>query len=165
MTEPFPPAPSRRPIFIAWTIILLIVAFLILATSKPEIRGREVSTAPTEVQLNILAKTAVGMHAISPKTPVATVLQPIDKLAEMPRQKLEAAIISAELEGRDAALKRLDSLDSPQLADNLKKDLHDLRTIYTLSPDSLDAAARDRLTSEYNFFGNVALSFSKPDSD
>jgi membrane protease YdiL (CAAX protease family) len=162
MTDSIPAAAPRSawPAWIAWAIILVAAAFLIVLSAEPEKSQRReaASVAASDVQLTILAKCAIGLRAMSPSTPVAMLVQETDKLARNPDEKLRAAIIVGELQGADAALKRVDSLE-------MNDDLASLKTIYTSGPDSLTVAQRQHLLDAYGFFGRLALSFKMPDSN
>lgn len=179
---PVPPAPvllpsarppARWPGYIAWGIILLVAGFIIASNVSPELRGRSGAAADTsDVQMTLSAKYSLGLRGLLPTTPAATLMQQLDKIAgSSPRQQIHAAVVAAELEGGDAALKRLSRIGPATQAATASPATQPastialLQTVYTSSADALDQTARQELIAEHGFFGRLALSYQQPDGD
>jgi membrane protease YdiL (CAAX protease family) len=186
------PEPPRWPAWVAWGIILGIILLLNVGggggrddarrDAAPPRDGADATTAPrtapvtepaaparreaADVQIGIIAKTLVGMRSIAPAA-VGSGIAAIDRLTRSPRQKLIAAVVVAELEGEDAAMKRLDQIraEMGDASTECLLDLDSLLSIYQSGPDALDQSARQRLIERYDYVGRLALSFGKDDSD
>ena len=136
------------------------------------------------IELTIAGRAAVGTRALSeaarqaqPGSAAAPAADPaaaanarqLRALALSPLDKLRAAPVLAELDGKDAALAELDEVGSLSRADPalapLEADARSLRVIYKRGPDALDAAARQRLIRRHGWFGQLAVSWGKPESD
>lgn len=158
---PDPPQPRAAPPWrgrLAWTAILLIAGYLFVGNFLPQLRGRAPRDAGSDMQLELAAKYALGLRQLLPSTPTPQLMKAIDKEAHTDVQKLHAAIVSAELEGRDPAIQRLDELTGPEVGDDVRA----IRSIYTSAP--LDAAQQKRLIEQHGFFGKLALSHGLDDS-
>ncbi|MBL8746492.1 MAG: CPBP family intramembrane metalloprotease [Phycisphaerae bacterium] len=100
----------------------------------------------------------------------ADALDALDDAAPTIIEKIRVVPIAAELVGTDAAIQRLDSIDSqlsaePALDEAFRRDAAALRAIYTGHPDTLEQPQRDELAARHHWFARLALSFGKPDSD
>jgi membrane protease YdiL (CAAX protease family) len=182
----------RRPVWpsvVSWIVILLCVAFIVLGQYVPEILGRKraASAGPMqEAQLEFVARYAVGANhllkslapaattakssttaATAPSDPAVQIAQIMGKQAKGPLDEFHSAITSGELLGREAALKQLDAI-KPEPDSNAKPDREDLATvkmIYSAGGEKIDAEARSRLIDRHGFFGKLAVSFGRSDSD
>jgi membrane protease YdiL (CAAX protease family) len=127
--------------------------------------------ATEHFQLVLTSRIVLGEVRILPGSPElrarmkGQAIAQLTKLATEPGDKLRVAVVIGEVEGGKAALERLDSA-APQLkTPEGKADLATLRTIYTSGADAVPPAARDELIGHQGWFGKLALSFGRPDSD
>jgi membrane protease YdiL (CAAX protease family) len=163
-----PPPPERKiaPLIISWVVIWLCVAFLMLSSIMPSIRGRKQSanSVATDSQIELQVRYAIGVQKLLPTQ--VPVIEELEKTARGPNGKLEIAIAAGELNGPEAALKRLDELQrDTSTEDSLRQDITDLRTIYADGPGALDETARQRLIDRHGFFGKLALAYKQPDTN
>lgn len=180
-----PPAASSPrlgwPGWIAWGVILLVSGFLMLAAAKPELRGRESTNSVGDFQITIAAKNVMGVKTMAalvqntttqPTTVASTMgleaepmLAQIDTLATTPSQRLKAAIVSAEVRGREEALRRVNEIAAEAPPSDLEEDIGALRTIYTAGPSEIDQPQRQHLLEHQGYTGKLALTFGAGASD
>lgn len=177
------PPPARPhpawPGWVAWGVIALAVAFVLLSQAAPELRGRKARTGTADAQFILVGKYSVGAHTLTSvsRGPATQTTQPsasatdvalirqLDEVAKSDRNRIQAAVVAGELLGSSAALQRLDQLDPATLSDSQKQDLDALRRVYTGGADSLEPAQRDQLVESLDFFGRLALAHGQPDSN
>src|SRR5258707_1261453 len=87
---------SKWPARIAWTFILLNVAFIIVAQYLPEIRGRKKLSGTSEMQVELLGKYTVGVKAFSPAAAtqpamIDSINKQFEGLDHSPQQTLRVA--------------------------------------------------------------------------
>ncbi len=173
-----PPARNRIALTVlAWCVIAACVTLIVTSGLRP--RKPELLTAEADprrvagTELLIQSRLALGMRQMmrgatnAPGvSPVAPVLVGIDQTARRsPVASLRAVTVAGEINGADAALKRLDALDSQALPAALQADSRALRVVYTKGPDALDAGKRDNLVARHGWFARLALVHGKPDND
>jgi membrane protease YdiL (CAAX protease family) len=151
---------------ICWAVILVtVLLILVLHGATP---AAQVSAADEKPDLQILlaGRYLVGVDRAIPKlAPGATTLpstlaHSLDSRALTGPDQLAAAIVAGELEGKAAALFRLDAVDKnhPEMAGDTAL----LRARYDGQPLPAEwAAFHDR----YGWFADLAASVDKPDRD
>jgi len=176
-----PPHPreSRLAILLAWLVIIGVVGYVGVENWKSS-HTEKLEHAASDIEMQITSRTVIGYTTLVRKAGMAAQLE--QKMPEMAqsatasaddfKQKLQAVAVIGELQGKDAALTKLDSLKpalkSLKVADDgpeLRRDAAVLRQIYTQSPQSLPGDDRVRLESRLEWFGKLALVAGVPDSD
>jgi membrane protease YdiL (CAAX protease family) len=98
-------------------------------------------------------------------------IRQVKDLAISPLEKMRAAVLLGELGGSAAALSELNEVPPAAAgypsghASSFGLDLDHLRIIYKHGPDALDQGSRQELISRHGWFGQLAVTFGKPDSD
>src|SRR5439155_20707040 len=114
--ERIPPerSDSRIPPLIAWSVILLCVCTVMIRVQHAYKRAADlgVTNPSSELQVQFLGKTAVGMKGLLGVAPSAQqnqdqMIQSLDKYASSSAEKLRVATVVGELKGSDDALKRI----------------------------------------------------------
>lgn len=170
----------RRSVLLSWTVVFLAVGFVVLAVNalpqlKPS-RKTGAATQPMNLELRTAARYAVGAHALTKgfgaldskgatSQPASALLDPVDRAAKTPEDRIRAATVAGEIEGRDAALSRLASIQVPADAPDLQADVSSLRMIYSGAADELGDIERQPLIDHLGWFGRLALAYGKPASD
>lgn len=137
---------------VSWAVILLI-AFTLPALRAVKERSTTQPTdtgEPIDLQFTLAAKYLYGASRLSPQSK-AQVMPQLDDAAKTPLQKSAAAVMAAEVEGREAAMKRLSQVDSPEA--------QALRAWYG-SQTPLPAETVARL----DWFARVAQTIDQPDT-
>jgi membrane protease YdiL (CAAX protease family) len=119
-----PPRNPRNVVgrLIAWAVIVLSVA-LIFRSTWLQSRRAPTATAPTPaparatMQIGFLARYVIGVHTLvadsgKPDAHAQMLSDMCDQAAEKPADKLAAVVVTGELLGKEAALKRLKALTS-----------------------------------------------------
>ena len=105
-----------------------------------------------------------------------SVMMNIDPTVMIDEDRVRAIILSAEFEDREAAIERLDQLETDLAIENsgltpgeshplLMRDLRILREIYTEGSEGLAPEDRDYLETRYQLLGRGALTFGLDDDD
>lgn len=90
----------------------------------------------------------------------------IESLAWTRTDRLRVAIVAGELDGPEAALSRLDALQSEAVAGgDLASEIQWLKLVYQKGPEAVTGEAAAALESRHGWFGRLAMSFGKPMSD
>jgi membrane protease YdiL (CAAX protease family) len=168
-------APYRQnsiwPGVVAWLVILCCVGFVVYKNRQASEKLAEKEENPTAaVQMKLLARTAMGVKALSARTSTTKpamgvdnnaqeMLKTADEIAKTPEEKLRAAIIAGELKGSAEALRRLRELDASDDSGALKEELAALDSIYTAGPDALDEAGKQRLIEREGYYARMALAY------
>jgi membrane protease YdiL (CAAX protease family) len=201
---------------IAWIVILTCVGFVAYKVTRAYARAAARGEDPGgDVQIVLLGRMAVGMNvltgSVAPPTTQTAASQPttagssskgaanpaseyvksVEEAAKTTEEKLEAATVVAEIDGAEAALKRLDELEeqlrakseSPSSAPapaptptptpatapttagstaSLEEDLAALRTIYTKGVGALSEQQKQQLIARYDYFGRLATTYGLP---
>jgi membrane protease YdiL (CAAX protease family) len=93
-------------------------------------------------------------------------LEKIESLAWTRTDRLRVAIVAGELEGPQAALSRLQKLQSEaEPGGDLASEIEWLKLVYQKGPQAVSGEAAAALESRHGWFGRLALSFGKPMSD
>lgn len=170
-----PPLPgtsgrSRLITAVAWIVIWACLGVVGYANWRAaRMAGRVEATE--HFQLLITSRIAVGEVRMLPGSPQlrsnvkGQAIAQLTKLATDPGDQLRVAAVVGEVEGAKAALARLDSAAGQLKTPEAKADLATLRTIYASGTDAVAAPARDELIRHQGWFGKLALSFGRPDSD
>ncbi|HET6246315.1 MAG TPA: type II CAAX endopeptidase family protein [Tepidisphaeraceae bacterium] len=170
---PIPRGVDDSPVgrVLAWIVILVSVAALVWSNARESKLAP--AAAPTTAtrpgtQLQFIGKYVVGAHAVTAKTnpnatSATTMVAQLDGSAESPVDKLAVVAVVGELEGKSAALARLDGL-AKTLPDRLKPQAEAMRTIYTTGPDALSNEQRAELKHSLGWFGDLALVFGRPEN-
>ncbi len=201
---PIDPPDKGSPIsrVLGWTLALVLAGLVIFWQNSPEDLQRSLvrSPAPTVVELteldpapgmysqtDIVSRMFIkmrhffGQGAGAAQSPFPIMSQ-VDGMIQGNEDRVRAAIISAEYEGGEQALARLDDLDhrlgeslqemdmSSESSDAelnsislLENDIAILRTIYEGQADTLDDSARASIAARYSKLGRVALTFGLDD--
>lgn len=85
-------------------------------------------------------------------------------MARTPVEKLRVVPVIGELLGAPAAVERLDALKT-QLAQPEADDARMLRVIYSPHAEAITSADRERLIQRHGWFGKLAVSHGRADSD
>jgi membrane protease YdiL (CAAX protease family) len=167
---------STAGTIIAWTVIVLAVAALLVGRVVREKSRDAAGTKPqrdaaAELSMRIIGRYAVGAKLIMGSLPGGNQEQQIGKLADeveqvavaSPLTRVRAAPVVAELSGTDRAMKLLESIESDEA--ELEDDVRDLGTIYSDGSDALGEGGRQRLLERHDWFGKLAVTWGKPDDD
>src|SRR5215831_16858825 len=159
----------------AWLIILAVVSFLVLNN----VRRSATNGGPdliNDLQLKMAAQEAVAFKALQTRAgqgSAATInqsnlrlIQVMDSEARTPEAKLRVAIAVGYLQGRDGALRRLDTISHTPGASRIADDVMAVRTIWTAGVEALSPAESARLIQKYDYFGHMVLAYgSAPGTD
>jgi membrane protease YdiL (CAAX protease family) len=170
---------------IAWCVVILCLSSIlgvnVYASSK---RHKIASTVfdPAQVpsiELLMTGRVAVGSKVVlsflqsmqgtkagSTNPNIEANEKQVKELAHWPLEKLRAAPVLGELGDKAAALAELDEIPTTsETYPSLAPDINRLRVVYTRGPDALDDADRQALVHRHGWFGQLAVSFDKPDTD
>jgi membrane protease YdiL (CAAX protease family) len=189
---PLPRSAQQRRDFIgaciAWCVVIVCLSSLlgvnVYASSKRHKTASADVFNPAEapsIEMLMTGRVAVGskivlnflqgLQGMKPGTGSANLNieaneQQVKELATWPLEKLRAAPVLGELGGKAAALAELDEIppDSESYP-SLAPDIRRLRVIYTRGPDALNDADRQALVDRHGWFGKLAVSFDRPDTD
>jgi len=161
-------------------LLIGIVAGLQQFTTSAAVRATSpVPGAPAEIlppssEFELPAKALVKiLHGFkdSIKDPALAnqFVDSLDPQAKSPEEKLRVAMVAAELQGAEPALKRLDGI-GPELPPEspLHGDIQTLRGLYEPGGGgaaAIPAAEIQTLKDHHGWFGKVAATFGKPDTD
>jgi len=163
---------SRRLSIAAWALVVVFIGLVVVinqfeGNATPTSPGAAAAVQapqfdPFTISAKLVVKLAHGGLPIDPGSQVL-LLRNIDEAAQTPVEKFRGAIAAADVAGAEAGIKRLEdeSLAVPELAE----DVTSLRTILTDGPDAVAADQRERLLDRHGWFGRLALTFGKADTD
>lgn len=163
-----PPAHSIG-VVLSWLTILGVVTF-VAARNWMESHSARLEQAADEVSMQMAARSAVGLRAISGDQKAGGLLgtnqhQLINEVisqARSPGERLHAVPVIGELQGAAAALDELDRISPSLDSQEQRLDARSLRTIYLDGPHSLSPQARQDLLVHMGWFGRLALSYDQP---
>ncbi|HEY2381940.1 MAG TPA: type II CAAX endopeptidase family protein [Terriglobia bacterium] len=158
------PAPQpRRGQILAWLIILVMVALLIAANA---VRAGTSSNegAVTDLRMKIMAQEAIASRSLSADQGLR-VMKEMESEARSPEDKVRVAILSGYLQGKAAALSKLDISPGAQSAPEVTRDLAALHTIYMDGTRALRPGEAGRLIRRYEYFGRMALASDRRQVD
>lgn len=164
---PPPARENRLGIALAWAVIALSVAYIVVTTAleKSSPAGTAARAgAASELQFRIATRYAVGAHQLFALVETgkgdksdASLIESVDQAAVAADDKLRAAIVAGEILGSDAAVQRLDKLSNR--GDELDHDAQALRLIYSkVDAPTVSQSQREGLISRHGWFGKLALS-------
>jgi membrane protease YdiL (CAAX protease family) len=159
----------------AWLVILAVVSFLVLNN----VRRSATNGGPdliNDLQLKMVAQEAIAFKALPARAGQGSavtinqsnlpLIQMMDREARTPEAKLRVAIAVGYLQGRDGALRRLDTLSHTPGAYRIADDVTAVRTIWTDGVQALSPAESARLIQKYDYFGHMVLAYgSAPGTD
>lgn len=161
---------SRAMAAVAWVVIGLCLG-LVAYTNWRASRTTARLHATEDFQLQLGARVVLGEFRVFGRNPAvrATLakqaIPQLSGLASDATQKLRLAAVIGELQGGKAALAALDAAAPLVQSAEGKSDLATLRTIYSTAPAAVPPPAREELARRQGWFGDLALSFGRPDSD
>jgi membrane protease YdiL (CAAX protease family) len=180
---PLTASPTRTYIVnavICWTVIIGIVSFMLIRnTLAYQYLAKAASTSPSQaspVTLEITARFAVGENHLllngTQKDPATAerlrkqLMAQVDQMALTPAEKLNAVAVAGELDGDSVALDQLEEITSKLPANSdLQHDAEILSTIYDSNPSDVSPKDRQALIDRHGWFGKLALSFGRPETD
>ena len=159
---------------IAWTVIILAVALLLLGRvvrerADDDAGAKKPADGAAELSTRIMGRYALGAKLLMQSLPggdpaqVEQMAEQVERAATTPLTRVRVVPVVAELRGADRALALLGQTDPHEL--ELRDDVADLRTTYTDGPDALSEEARQRLVERHDWFGKLAVSWGKPDTE
>lgn len=149
---------------VAWGVLALIVVIAVWGQGRRTApSGEPIALPGLNKQFTATAKSTIGMERLLGDMG-GSALPMLDWLAQTPELKVDAAIVAMEVEGRDEALKRLDAIDSNG-SEDLARDISDVRLAIGQGGAALDESAQQRLIERHGYFGELAGTFGKGDSD
>lgn len=173
--------PSRWPTVVAWVVIVGCVGMIFAAGLRPRPAatpdaGGVVPAPKTDVLLQ--SRMAVGFHTLfglgtqagTGQTPAASIVGPLDQMAQTPLDRLRAVPVFAEIGGPldagEEARKRLDALaEDPAFPQALLPDLEAFQTIYNVGKSALTPSERAALVARHGWFGELSLAYGAPADD
>jgi len=151
--------------YIAWLLILAVAVLIIYANRNSDRASNGIlfqkSARFRALMLIGLKSMGQGLAASGDnriQAQFTTAVQQIEQEARSETDKLRAAIIAAELLGKERALTALDAI-MPESDAELAEDIASVRAIYTDGPAALEITAHDRLIHRYGDYGRIALAF------
>jgi membrane protease YdiL (CAAX protease family) len=120
---------------------------------------------PSNPQLQLIARYMLGAHAMDATgaVDVVEVLETLDDQARSPTDRLRVITVRAELQGAEAAHRRIDvMLGEEGLDPELEEDLTLLRRIYDGEEPEMEA--RERLLERHGWFARLALVHGRADA-
>ena len=163
------PAPDDNAVtrMMAWLVIIGCVIFLGLSNYRQaKTPATGTAAARPGMPLELIGRYVVGAHSLTAGSPQADssaklMVAQLDGAAATPADKLAAAAIIGELQGKADALARLDALKKP-LPASLQPQADALRVVYSQGPSALSAGQRNALMENLGWFGRLALTFDQP---
>jgi membrane protease YdiL (CAAX protease family) len=148
---------------IAAVVMIGVVVYLNQAEHKLSmVKAPAAASAPELDEFTILAKAMVKMaHMINDPNQRGTVVRSLDDKTQKDEDRLHAAIVAGDLTGGDAALQRLGAIHTTDPA--LSEEQLLLTSIY--EGHGLSDSERAKLIEREGWFGKLAASFGKPDTD
>lgn len=178
--EPPPPAPlpgrdpqdpgSSKLVKWAWAVLLLAVLLVVgmhqLGGDKPAAAAapQPIVAPGSDDPFTMTSKMMVRIANLGlPMQPgdAQRLTEQVTVAARAPVEHLRAAVVVAEIQGPEDALKKLDTLELP---DDLKADAELFRIAFD-DPSALDTDQRTTLEERHGWFGKLALSRGKDNSD
>lgn len=150
------------------TSVTIIMQLFFSAPPPLELKPGEV--APPDAAMEMVGKLTVKLRHVMPGMPTQG-LGSVAVYAETDADRVRAAIADGEIHGAGEALKQLDALTAPRVAeepveDDVLQDIALVRRIYTDgSSASLTPEERERLIDRHEWFGRLAVSFGAPATD
>lgn len=181
--EPLSDAPRRPRAWPWWTVLVLLCSVIFgmhfvdkeIPTTLPD-----PGTTDSPI-LKLYGRYMMGadqlMRSIAPPTSAAPspfespeALKSLDDASPTIIERIRVVPIAGELIGPEAALARLDAIDAelaadPSIDEGFRRDTATLRALYTDRGASLEQLDRTELLQRHHWFGRLALSFGKPDTD
>jgi len=166
----------RVPELISWLLIVGIIALIVFSNIRQPIDANE--NQLRDAQLTLGGKEAIGMKTIQQTLqvqagPAATrnwkdindrLIASMESHDATPEQSFRVAVIAGEIQDKDRALARLDTLSRNTISSELIEDIAVMRKIYAEGVETLDDVARKRLIEHHDFFAHVALMYGLPSS-
>ncbi len=175
---PIPPAGSARGSFMAgmmaWVAIAIAVAAIVFKSSWTPDRWsahKDAATQPAtpieivySSRLKMVSRYAVGAKQLMGQQ-AAVMARQVEDQAANPIDEFRTIPVIAELRGADAALERLDQFEDEHEVVRLREDVDTLRGLYTDGQSALSDTQRQRLIARHGWFGELAGSWSLPETD
>lgn len=173
-----PPArPWKTGEIVAWVIILLAVASVMVATVRA--KQRLAAAGGDNIQMEFFGRYALGAKMLFTLAPSSAAslrdfMGAVDKLAKSPGDRLRAAIVSGEIVDRDEALQRIAALRGQAQANPVEKaespavradDLDVLAACYSGGLEKIEAKKRAAFEQRYEWFARLAETYGQPTSD
>ncbi|MAY74518.1 MAG: hypothetical protein CMJ31_07415 [Phycisphaerae bacterium] len=168
---------SRRSRLIALIVAVIATLTAVSLQNAPAVIEL-FSPAPVEavgVERDIPPPTGADMGSVMGKLFIKvaeflksdpTAMSQLDVYAASDVDRARFAIVAAEVNGKDAALGRLDSLDERVDDDDpLATDIRLLHDVYEEGPDAINDDERERLIAHHGYFAKVALTFALDEDD
>ncbi|HEY0910688.1 MAG TPA: hypothetical protein VGD75_10710, partial [Bradyrhizobium sp.] len=155
--------------WVAWIVIVAAVGYVFVVNFR-HAHAPASDSLPPSGQLLITSRYVVGFRQLptvesNPAASPALLMKGVSDNATTKADRLRVVPVAGELLGAKAALERLDKLRPDLSGTPLESDAAALRVIYQTGPVDLTSAQRSALLSDHNWFGALAVSFGKPDSD
>jgi len=150
--------------------------YLLKSTPPPVEYTAEMSAPGSFGQVDIMGRLYLRGFPLFQSQPVMSYIDN-GEMAFSEEDQLRLAIIDGSFNGNEAAIERLDALESqlegkrldpitPQEPDSLiLAELAALRTVYTVGPDALEDNQRDQLADRYNLLGKFAMTNGLNETD
>ncbi len=151
----------RLATLVWWLMLVALTGGLAFVHALPRTTG---AGEPSNPQLQLVARYMLGAHAMDATGAVDVVelLEALDLQARSATDRLRVITVRAELQGADAAHRRIDvMLGEEGLDGGLERDLVLLRRIYDGEEPEEDA--RTRLLERHGWFGRLALVYGRDD--
>jgi membrane protease YdiL (CAAX protease family) len=166
------PAP-RHPLstFVCWLLILTLLAAVVYRNTRVQPAG-DVQKLMDDQRARLVGLLAVQVKALGSgknnplslqtKESQDQLVRDMERDAHSPEDEVRTAIVIGELRGGDAALGALGKLVRDDNSPAAAEDVAVLQALYESGPQTLGAAARDRLTQRYGDLGKIALAYGVP---
>lgn len=180
-TDPRRDPGSGLTLLLAWVATAIVVTGVVFMQAQGRNAPLPAIATTTEVEppdalINLIGRYTVGAShfagaaAASGSAPSpgsgADMMQAMEGFGGDPSDALRIAIASAEIEGTPKALERLDAIEKRDpLPDQLREDIASLRRIYTGEGEALTPEKSAALAERHGWFGRLALTFGRPDTD
>ena len=160
---------------VAWAVILACTWALMTrprwldrASGTPTTQPAMPSIAETRSpQVELIGRYVVGARALAGRQapPADELMKKVDEAATNPIDELRAIMVAGDVAGGPAALGRLDEFERKHTVVRLRADVDALRKLYTSGPASLGPDQAQLLTTNHQWFGQLALSHGLPPDD
>lgn len=157
-----PPRPTEVGTLVAWVVIGLSVGLVIaLSILVDRTAARTPAALERNLEFEIGARQILGIDwlydMLGQHGDMSVLWDALNKATRTPEERVRAVPLVFEVEGVKAALARLAELEQADSDPKIRRDVRDLRALYTLGHSALSGESRQRLIDRHGMFAKLSL--------